>query len=212
MNREIEELLQVAAYDGVSPTGVPPLTSGAQRDSQSDPVRGSEGPTPRSVDASSVAAEVRRLVDTVAATVPLAASPSASSASTQSGPSTAETVLRTAAMMTGVGPLVAGVMKLFGSSDPEPLPPLEKFQTPSRISVEAGLTAKREYAPVRYAQGGSPEVDSEAAMRQVAAATVQVNIQALDSRSFLDRQDDIARAVREAMLHSNSLNDVVLEL
>jgi hypothetical protein len=34
----------------------------------------------------------------------------------------------------------------------------------------------------------------------------------MDSQSFLDRQDDIARAVREAMLHSNSLNDVVLEL
>jgi hypothetical protein len=42
--------------------------------------------------------------------------------------------------------------------------------------------------------------------------TIQVNIQAMDSQSFLDRQDDIARAVREAMLHSNSLNDVVLEL
>ena len=36
-----------------------------------------------------------------------------------------------------------------------------------------------------------------------------MNIQAMDSQSFLDRQDDIARAVREAMLHSNSLNDVV---
>jgi hypothetical protein len=44
------------------------------------------------------------------------------------------------------------------------------------------------------------------------APTIQVNIQAMDSQSFLDRQDDIARAVRVAMLHSNSLNDVVMEL
>jgi hypothetical protein len=112
-------------------------------------------------------------------------------------------------MMTGVGPLVGGLMKLFGSDGPEPLPPLEKFQAPPRVSVEAGLTSDRDYASLRYAQGGVPAAGSETTR---SAPTVNVNIQAMDSRSFLDRQDDIARAVREAMLHSNSLNDVVLEL
>jgi hypothetical protein len=40
--------------------------------------------------------------------------------------------------------------------------------------------------------------------------TVQVN--AIDSRSFLDHSEDIARAVRDAMLHSHALNDVVNDL
>jgi hypothetical protein len=40
---------------------------------------------------------------------------------------------------------------------------------------------------------------------------VTVQIQALDSRSILDRADDIAKALREAMLHSHSVNDVIHE-
>ena len=39
-----------------------------------------------------------------------------------------------------------------------------------------------------------------------------VNVQAIDSRSFLDYSDAIAAAVKKAMLDSNSLNDVVSEL
>ena len=114
--------------------------------------------------------------------------------------------------MTGVGPIVTGLVNLFGSSEPESLPALEKFQAPSSISVEAGLSGAREYGSVRYAQGGLPEMAGVSKSSTAQGTTIQVNIQAMDSQSFLDRQEDIARAVREAMLHSNSLNDVVLEL
>jgi len=34
----------------------------------------------------------------------------------------------------------------------------------------------------------------------------------MDSKSFLDHSNEIANAVREAILNSHSLNDVVLEL
>jgi hypothetical protein len=37
-------------------------------------------------------------------------------------------------------------------------------------------------------------------------------VQAMDARSFLDRSNDIAAAVRDAMLNMNSINDVVNEL
>jgi hypothetical protein len=121
-------------------------------------------------------------------------------------------VLQTAAMMTGAGPLVAGLFKLFASNEPEPLGVLEKFNLPSSVSVEAGLTRDRQYSDLRYAQGGSPDVIRPGSGTPVQPPTIQVNVQAMDSQSFLDRQDDIARAVREAMLHSNALNDVVLEL
>jgi hypothetical protein len=36
-----------------------------------------------------------------------------------------------------------------------------------------------------------------------------VQVQALDSQSFLDHSDDIAAAVRQAMLTSTTLNDVI---
>ena len=44
------------------------------------------------------------------------------------------------------------------------------------------------------------------------ATQVTVNIHAMDSRSFLDRSQDIAQAVREAMLNMHSINDVVNDL
>jgi len=41
---------------------------------------------------------------------------------------------------------------------------------------------------------------------------VTVNVQAMDSRSFLDHSQDIAQAVREAILNMHSLNDVISDL
>jgi hypothetical protein len=37
-------------------------------------------------------------------------------------------------------------------------------------------------------------------------------VQAMDARSFMDHSAEIARAVREAMLHSHPINDVMSEL
>jgi hypothetical protein len=41
---------------------------------------------------------------------------------------------------------------------------------------------------------------------------VVVNVNALDTQSFLDRSSDIARAVRDAMLHMHPINDMIGEL
>jgi hypothetical protein len=41
---------------------------------------------------------------------------------------------------------------------------------------------------------------------------INVTVQAMDARSFLDRSGDIAAAVRDAMLNLNSINDVVNDL
>lgn len=45
-----------------------------------------------------------------------------------------------------------------------------------------------------------------------APAQITVNVQAMDAQSFLDRNRDIAEAVRSAMLTMSSINDVVNEL
>jgi hypothetical protein len=45
-----------------------------------------------------------------------------------------------------------------------------------------------------------------------AATQITVQVQAMDSRSFLDHSEDIAQAVRQAMLNSHGINDVITEL
>ncbi len=41
---------------------------------------------------------------------------------------------------------------------------------------------------------------------------ITVNVNAMDTQSFLDRSEDIASAVRDAMLHMHPVNDVIGEL
>ena len=109
----------------------------------------------------------------------------------------------------GLSPLISGVLRLFGGggggSDP---PPLMKFGLPPSLQVSAGVSGAGGGAAfgVDAGQGGLPRAVVESRAPQI---TVQV--QAMDSQSFLDRSDDIARAVRQAMLESNVLNDVVRE-
>ena len=59
--------------------------------------------------------------------------------------------------------------------------------------------------------GGLPRpVPATSASASTTQITVQV--QAMDSQSFLDHSDDIALAVRQAMLQSTVLNDVIREV
>lgn len=141
------------------------------------------------------------------------AAPKGSSEPAESeGNSIATTVLKTMGMVAGVGPVITGLLKLFGGSDDTSAPPpLSYYSLPERVSVEAGLAADRSLVPITYSQEGLART-SERRAPESAAAPIQVNVQAMDSRSFLDHSDEIARAVRDAMLRSHSLNDVVAEM
>jgi hypothetical protein len=217
MSSEFEDLLRAVSYapaDG--PDIAEMLTRGYPVGQGAPNVPSTERISKRTEsDVASTAVEVSRLIQIAeASTVNGSQSTGRSQSSSTKETNMAETVLKTAEMVTGVGPIVTGLMKLFGSRDPEPLPELEKFTMPTPLSVEAGLSADRGYSSVRYAQG-QPQLAEPAPKTNREPnqpSTIQVNIQAMDSQSFLDRQDDIARAVREAMLHSNSLNDIVMEL
>ena len=129
----------------------------------------------------------------------------------------ASTVIKTMGMVTGVGPVITGLLKLFGGSDapgePEfaPIP----YSLPEQVSVEAGLTSERSFAAIGYSAQGGPRALNTTRQPQAPVQTapqIQINVQAMDSRSFADHSDDIARAVREAMLRSHSLNDVIAEM
>jgi len=106
----------------------------------------------------------------------------------------------------GLSPIISGIASLFGGGESSTPAPLVRFALPPSVHEEAGV---RESAPgsafaVDHASGG--------AVRAVAQpANITVQVQAMDSQSFLDRSRDIALAVRQAMLESSVLNDVIRE-
>ena len=62
-------------------------------------------------------------------------------------------------------------------------------------------------------RGGLRPVDSAKPPPAPQSSTqIVVLVNAMDSRSFMDHSDEIAQAVRTAMLNSSSLNDVISEM
>jgi len=106
-----------------------------------------------------------------------------------------------------LSPILSGIASLFGGSSTST--PIAPFSLPPAVQNQAGLTAASggQVSPVSYGQGGQPRSQTSAPATQV---TVQVN--AMDSQSFLDHSDDIAQAVKQALLNSNSLGDVIADL
>lgn len=65
------------------------------------------------------------------------------------------------------------------------------------------------------AQTGVPAAsgaNAQASSSPAQTMNITLNVNALDSRSILDRSDDIASAVRQAMLNTHSMNDVINDL
>jgi hypothetical protein len=93
----------------------------------------------------------------------------------------------------GVSPLVSGIISLFTGNKNKTLPTLEQFQLPPSIS---------QTLHVRQAASLSPRQESP----------IHFHIQAMDSQSIMNRSNDIAKAVKSAMLNSHPLNDVVSEI
>lgn len=139
----------------------------------------------------------------------------------------------------GISPLVSGIVKLFSGGDGTTTP-TDEYEKPQSVSFTGGYAGASRggiYA-LDYAAGDrlrlmreaategagaldqprSPatsglEVSALAAQPASGAAThITVQVQAMDSRSFLDHSEDITRAVRQAMLNSNGINDVITEL
>ncbi len=107
-----------------------------------------------------------------------------------------------------LGPIVSGLMSLFGDHNDSQTPaPLTKYVLPAKVDYQGG-TQGGNIASVDYDQSGKPRSTAAAAQGQ----QITVNVNAMDSRSFLDHSSDIANAVRRAMLESNSLNDVIGEM
>jgi hypothetical protein len=135
-----------------------------------------------------------------------------SAGAASSGPSLGGTVLDVLGAGLGLSPLISGLASLFGGSGDNSTPaPLTKFALPPSIQVNGGVSESGGQAfAVDNPQGGLPR-PAPTGGQASAPAQITVQVQAMDSQSFLDHSNDIAQAVRQAMLQSSVLNDVVRE-
>lgn len=117
----------------------------------------------------------------------------------------------------GLVSLISGLFGLFGGGNgPEP-PPLVKYTMPERLYFQ-GAGVAGGIASADYDQTGKPRAyvtslpNAGSDRSGDAAPQITVNVQAMDSRSFLDHSTEIAQAVRQAMLNLSPVNDVVSDL
>jgi hypothetical protein len=139
------------------------------------------------------------------------------------GGSVASTVGGVASSLLGGGlgllsPLISGIESLFGgSSTPAPLP---VYTPPPPVDISGILQAAPSAAQASSAIGSTSPAPAAQAPAPAAgsisqansAPQITVNVNAMDSQSFMDRSTDIANAVREAMLNMHPINDVVASL
>jgi hypothetical protein len=131
---------------------------------------------------------------------------------TKSGSSAAGNIGNIASSLLGglsLSPIISGLLSLFGGGSQSTATTSAAFKLPPPVQSQAGLTggSNGQIVPVDYGQNGQPRAQASAPAPQI---NIQVN--AMDSQSFLDHSDEIAKAVREAMLSSHSLNDVISDL
>ena len=108
----------------------------------------------------------------------------------------------------GLGSMISGIADLFGGGDSSTPAALPTYMAPLPINLDAGFSEGGGGAfGVDSGQGGAPR-----AMTNSPASQITVQVQAMDSQSFLDHSGDIALAVRQAMLQSSVLNDVIREV
>jgi hypothetical protein len=124
--------------------------------------------------------------------------------------------------LSSLNPLIGGIMGLFGGGGGGGASVPSTFLMPSPVNVNAGISEGAPTQPfaVDYASGGVPKAanlssspsSSAGSSGQGSSGQIMVQIQAMDSQSFLDHSDDIAQAVRQAMLQSSVLSDVIREV
>jgi hypothetical protein len=118
----------------------------------------------------------------------------------------------------GIGSLISGIASLFGGGEKPAPAPLVKYSMPAALQYEGAVTGSGQISSydhndrggIRTADQEQPAGPGQSSSQASPQVIIQVN--AMDSRSFLDHSDDIARAVRAAILNSSSLNDVISEM
>jgi hypothetical protein len=116
----------------------------------------------------------------------------------------------------GLSQLIGSIARLFGGGAAPTPTVLIPYNAPPPVSLDLAdspgpYSGIGGLSPVTYGADGLPRA-SGAPAGQPLAPQISIQVNALDSRSFLDHSVEIAAAVRQAMLNMHSLNDVVSEL
>jgi hypothetical protein len=111
----------------------------------------------------------------------------------------------------GLSPIISGIASLFGGGSSDAPAALTQYIAPGKVNVSAGVSDSfpGQAFGADYGQGNIPRPVDSSAAPVAPAPQITVQVQALDSQSFLDHSADIAAAVRQAMLESSVLNDVI---
>ncbi|HEV1287596.1 MAG TPA: hypothetical protein VNU44_19895 [Bryobacteraceae bacterium] len=137
----------------------------------------------------------------------LGANTSAKGSGTTTAGSVGNTLLDVLGLGSGLSPLISGLVSLFGGGGGGQTTAVTPYIQPLPVHLTAGFTgsAAGGASGVDYGEGGQPRQTTAASAQQ----QITVQVQAMDSQSFLDRSNDIAAAVRKAMLETSALNDVI---
>lgn len=168
---------------------------------------------------SAVAGQIREIGQVTASTIDRIATNGVSLPQSSAGSSTGASLLnafnpvgasRGTNFLTSLflGPVWKGIFSLFGRDSEAATDPLSKFVFPdnSRTDLSASLRADGQASSIRTDAFGLSQ------STPVAQTPINISIQALDARSILDRSDDIAAALKQAMLSNHEINDNLNEL
>lgn len=112
--------------------------------------------------------------------------------------------------LSGLSTLISGLTRLFSSQSSSAPPAFPVFRLPAAQAYEGALAGPRSAAgDVRY---GATSLSERVPASGLSTGSITVQVQAMDSKSFMDHSDAIASAVRKAMLESHSLNGVISDL
>lgn len=205
----IAGLLSRAATDPANRRAEDAGEAKGRTSSENETSRSLEGPMAQLAQRLAELAVVSRLqADTVEANTRAVIENSLAKAG-ESKASTAGGVARSVLGFLGSGlGLVRLVGKLFGGEEKPKETVLTRYVAPPPIEWTAALSGGR-LQPVDYGQGLLPRTVAPVAP---AAPPITIQVQAIDSRSFLDHSAEIARAVKEALLNTHTLADVVADL
>jgi hypothetical protein len=138
------------------------------------------------------------------------------SSNTQTKASAASDALQTAGGALGgivagsiLTPIVSGLMSLFGNGGSTTAPVLPGFTLPAPVQIQTVVNGGPGAQPALIQPAAAASAPQTA---RGGEAQVQVQVNAMDARSFLDHSDEIADAVRRALLSSHALGDVIAEL
>jgi len=119
-------------------------------------------------------------------------------------------IFSTASQFLGGGlsalPLVSLFTSLFGGDGPQQSAVLAPYSLPHSLNLQSTTSGQ----DLTWGENGLPRASGDG--EPGASPQITVQVQAMDSQSFLDHSEDIAQAVRQAMLNMSPVNDVITNL